>query len=81
MEITPELDRIISAVAEAKMHFLIVATMKAGPERAEEIKLIARSTAAARELLPLIGGFERLPRNIAIELRTCELAVEKLSGT
>jgi hypothetical protein len=28
--------------------------------------------------LPLIGGFERLPKNLAIELRICEMAVERL---
>jgi len=79
MKISPELDRIISAIAEAKMHLIIAVTCKAGsPERAKEIEGIKRSTTATRELLPLIGGFERLPKNLAIELRTCEMAVERL---
>jgi hypothetical protein len=69
VKISPELDRIISAVAEAKMHLIIAVTCKAGsPERAKEIEGIKRSTTATRELLPLIGGFVQ-PVSAAISRR------------
>lgn len=79
--ISPELDRIISAVAEAKMHLLIAlhGCKADSPERAKELRGVATCAAAARGLLPLIGGFERLSKNVAIELRVCEMAVERLA--
>ena len=60
------------------MHFTIAVGMKPGPERITELRLVTRSTVSARELLPLIGGFDHLPRHIAVELRVCEMGVERL---
>jgi len=79
MEITPQLDRIIADIAEAKMHMLLaIATQRRSPDRQREVDGIERSTKRVRELLVEYGGFEKLPRHLAVELRVCEMSVIRL---
>jgi hypothetical protein len=81
VEITPELERIISIVAEAQTHVAFGAACPAGSaDRAREVEGIRRCTKAARDLLPGIGGFGKLPSTVAITLRACELGADKLSA-
>jgi len=82
MKLTPQLDRLISIIAEAKTHFILACACSANsPERLREVTDVRRLTQLARSLLPEIGGFEKLPRPIAIELRVCVMGADKLSPT
>ena len=86
--IPPEVDRAIGLVAEARMLLmLLVATRGASavrppndrPEFVQERDRLERATRAARahvEGLTWDPAFHRL----AVELRVCELAVERLGG-
>ena len=81
MEITPELDRLISLLAEAKMRLLVAAaTPKESPDRAENMAVFERCTKKARKQVESMGGYEKVPQHLAVEVRACELGVERLGG-
>ena len=82
MHITPELDHLISLIAEAKMHFLLAAhgTKPGTPERVEELKSCERLTAKAAECADGMGGLLKIPVPLAVDLRACELGIERLGG-
>lgn len=82
MEITPELERFISLIAEAKMHLMLLAhgTQARTEERTRELDGLCRCTAKARQYVDEHGGLEGLPQHLAIEMRVCEKAVERFTA-
>jgi hypothetical protein len=73
--ITPELLKLIDAVADAGTHLRIAAVQKPD-ERGPELERLERATAEARKL----ADAYKLPihERIQIELRMCELGLVKL---
>lgn len=81
MQLTPELHRFVSLLAEAKLYFVLAAkgTFPGTDERKTEMQELRRCTLAARNYIGEHGGFESLPKPLAVELRVCEKAVERLA--
>ena len=83
MKVTPEINRTIGLLAEAKMHFLLATqgTRPGTTERVEELAVLERLTKETREYVDTtLGGIEKLPHALAVELRVCELGIERLGG-
>ena len=74
------LDRLIDAVAWAKTSMIITAAAKPGsPERARELDKLREAVIEPRRIVDeAFAQGQSLPRELIIELRTCELAVPKL---
>ena len=74
------LDRLIDTVAWAKTCMLIAAAAKPGsPERVQELDKLRTAIVEPRRVVDEV--FEQgqsLPRDLIIELRTCELAIPQL---
>lgn len=81
MQLTPELERFVNLIAEAKLHLLLAAkgTLPGTDRRKTEMQALRRCTLAARNYIGEHGGFESLPKPLAVELRVCEKAVERLA--
>jgi hypothetical protein len=79
----PELiDRLIDQVAWAKTCLLVAAATRPGsPERADELKNLRAAIVEPRRAVDeVLGKAQALPREILVELRTCELAIPKLEA-
>ena len=79
----PELlDRLIEEVAWAKTCLLITAATRPGsPERASEMEKLRAAVIKPRRMVDeILGKAQALPREILVELRTCELAIPKLEA-
>jgi hypothetical protein len=74
------LDRLIDTVAWAKTCMLIAAATKPGSsERAEELAKLREAVIEPRCVVDdAFGQGQSLPRDLIIELRTCELAIPQL---
>jgi hypothetical protein len=83
MNITPELEHAIDLIAEAKMYFLLAVwgTKHGTPEREENLGHCERLTKKARDHVESMGGYEKLPQTLAVDLRACELGLERLAPT
>lgn len=80
MQLTPEQERFLNLIAEAKLHLLLVAkgTRPGTHEREIGMQSLRRCTLFARSYLDGHGGIDSLPKPLAIELRVCEKAIERL---
>ncbi len=76
----PELVRVIDLLAEAKMHLLLAAqgTQPGTPEREHRVQELERCAQKARAYVDSIGGADKLPFRLAVELRACEMGVPRL---
>lgn len=81
MQLTPVLEQLVSLIAEAKLHLLLAAkgTVPGTTERETEMQALRRCTSKARAYIDEHGGFESLPRPLAVELLVCEKAVKRLT--
>jgi hypothetical protein len=82
MEVKPNLMRAIDLIAEAKMYLILAAqgTRPGTPERTENLAKLKRLTEKAREHVTSMGGIEKLPLHLAVQLRVCELGLERLGA-
>jgi len=78
----PELGRMISLIAEAKMHFILAAqgTAPGSAQRRAEIDALEHCNARIDVHLEALGGMSELPERFQVEIRVCALAVPKLRG-
>jgi len=76
------LDRLITAIAEAKTCMLFAAaTAPASPARKRAIEELRQAVTAPRQLLDEIFGHKQvIARVLFVELRVCELAIPKLEA-
>lgn len=76
------IDRLIDEVAWAKTCLLITAATPPGSsERAAELEKLRAAVVKPRQVIDeVLGKAQALPREVLIELRTCELAIPKLEA-
>lgn len=76
------LDRLIDEVAWAKTCMLIAAATQPGsPDRTAELDKLRAAVVPARKIVDeILGKGQAVPRDLLIELRTCELAIPKLEA-
>lgn len=76
------IDRLIDAVAWAKNCLLITAATPPGStERAAELNRLREAVIEPRRVVDeVLGKAQDLPREVLIELGTCELAIPKLEA-
>lgn len=77
----PEVMRALDQIAAAKMHLLLAASSPArSVERTRELDGLERTIKAAHEYIAshIAGGLEKLPHVLRVQLRACELGLEKL---
>ena len=76
------IDRLIDGVAWAKTCMLITAATKPGsPERERELEKLRKAVVAPRQVVDeVFSKGQSLPRELIVELRTCELAIPKLEA-
>lgn len=76
------IDRLIDSIAWAKTCMLITAATAPGsPARAAELdKLRAAIVEPRRVVDEILAKTQAVPRNLLVELRTCELAISKLEA-
>jgi len=76
------IDRLIDAVAWAKTCLIVTAATKPGsPDRAREMeKLREAIVEPCRVVDEVFGKGQSLPRELLVELRSCELAIPKLEA-
>ena len=76
------IDRLIDDIAWAKTCMLIAAATAPGsPEREREMEKLHKAVALPRRVVDEISSRGRsLPRELIVELRTCELAIPKLEA-
>lgn len=76
------LDRLIDEVAWAKTCMLIAAATKPGsPERSTEMEKLRAAVVGPRKIVDeILRNAQAVPRDLIIELRTCELAIPKLEA-
>lgn len=74
------LDRLIDAVAWAKTCMIVTAATKPdSPERAQELDKLRAAIVEPRCVVDdVFAQGQSLPRELIIELRTCELAIPQL---
>ena len=74
------IDRLIDAVAWAKTCLLsAAATPPKSPEREREMEKLRKAVVEPRRVVDeVFSRAQSLPRELIIELRTCELAIPKL---
>ncbi len=80
MEITREIAELIELVAEAKTELLLVAASRGAPDyetRFDRFKLLTMSARAAFDTF-LQRYNDRGPLDLYVQLRACELGVERL---
>ena len=75
-------DRLVDEVAWAKTCLLITAGTKPGsPERAAELEKLRAAVIRPRHIVDeILAKTQAVPRNLLVELRTCELAIPKLEA-
>jgi len=76
------IDRLIDHVAWAKTCMLVAAAMSPkSPEREHEMEKLRKAVVEPRRVVDevFLQG-QSLPRELIIELRTCELAIPKLEA-
>lgn len=80
MDITPDSERLIGLVAEAKMLLMVTGAARGTPDFAQNLTHFERATKDARAAFDIFlaehGG--KGPRELYIQLRACELGVQKL---
>ena len=76
------IDRLIDEVAWAKTCLLITAaTVPKSPEREREMQKLRKAVIEPRRVVDdVFNRGQSLPRDLIIELRTCELAIPKLEA-
>lgn len=76
------LDRLVDEVAWAKTCMLITAaTAPKSPEREQELSKLRQAVIAPRRTIDqILEKAQAVPRNLLVELRTCELAIPKLAA-
>lgn len=76
------IDRLIDTVAWAKTCLLIcAATRPRSPERHGELKKLREAVIEPRRVVDkILEKTQAVPRELLIELRTCELAIPKLEA-
>jgi len=76
------LDRLIDEVAWAKTCMLIAAaTPPRSPERAAQMETLRAAVVVSRRIVDeILGKTQAVPRDLLIELRTCELAIPQLEA-
>ena len=76
------IDRLIDTVAWAKTCMLIVAaTVPKTPEREREMEKLRAAVIEPRQVVDdAFSQGQSLPRDLIVELRTCELAIPKLEA-
>lgn len=76
------IDRLIDEVAWAKTCMLIAATTPPkSPEREREMEKLRKAVVEPRRVIDeVFNQGQSLPRELIIELRTCELAIPKLEA-
>lgn len=76
------IDRLIDEVAWAKTCMLICAATRSGsPDRADELNKLREAVIEPRRVVDeILAKAQALPREVLIELRTCELAIPKLEA-
>ena len=74
------LDRLIDEVAWAKTCMLVTAATSPGSaERASEMQKLRTAVAGPRKILDeIFAQGQAAPRDLIVELRTCELAIPRL---
>ena len=80
---SPEVvDRLVEEVAWAKTCMLIAAaTLPGSADRAAEMTKLRAAVAVPRRLIDeILGKAQAVPRDLLVELRTCELAIPKLEA-
>lgn len=78
--ITPDLERLIGLIAEAKMRLMVTGAARGTPDFAQNLAQLDRVTKAARSAFDtfLAEHDGKGPRHLYIQLRACELGVAKL---
>jgi hypothetical protein len=76
------IDRLIDAVAWAKTCMLLTAaTSPKSPERTRELEKLRKAIVEPRRIVDeVFGKGQSLPRELLVELRSCELAIPKLEA-
>ena len=76
------IERLIDTVAWAKTCMLITAATKPGsPERERELEKLRKAVLEPRQVVDeVFNKVQSLPRELIIELRTCELAIPQLEA-
>jgi len=76
------IDHLIDTVAWAKTCMIITAaTAPKSPERERELEKLREAVVEPRRVVDeVFGQGQSLPRDLIIELRTCELAIPKLEA-
>ena len=76
------IDRLIDGVAWAKTCILVTtATKPASPERESELEKLRTAVVEPRRVIDeVFGKGQSIPRDLLVELRSCELAIPKLEA-
>lgn len=76
------LSRLIDLTAWAKTCLLLTAVTPPGSfERARELKALQKAVVEPRRLVDkILGSAQKLPEELLVTLRTCELAIPKLEA-
>ena len=76
------IDRLIDDVAWAKTCMIITAATAPGsPDREREMDKLRKAVIEPRRVVDeIFGKGQSLPRDLIVELRTCELALPKLEA-
>jgi hypothetical protein len=76
------IDRLVDSVAWAKACLLITAATPPGsPDRTHELAKLQQAVIEPRRAVDdILAKTQAVPRNLLVELRTCELAIPKLEA-